>query len=89
MDKKMNLYSIKDEASGDFAPPFAAVNDLVAVRSVRQQFDKVPDYVQADFFLYFLGTFDVNMGTIEVMTPKKIPVLMKPLSASDVKKKGV
>lgn len=58
----MNLYSIKDLLSSEFAPPFQAQNDLVALRVARQMFRNVPFETVKDFRLYSVGVFDDKTG---------------------------
>ncbi len=67
---KMFVYSVKDNASGTFLPPFTAYSDTVAKRDFKCQYDdavrNVPSSSLAmfpgDFDLYLLGTFDNESG---------------------------
>lgn len=58
----MNLYSVKDDLSGDFGPVMEAKNDAVAVRATRQMLSKYPS--AQDMRLFKVGEFNPDTGII-------------------------
>lgn len=61
----MNLYTIRDDKTEGYLPPFCAVNHAVAVRMVMDTtndelslFSKHPQ----DFELFFVGVFEETTG---------------------------
>lgn len=73
---KKQLYSIKDDLSFDFEPPFAAVTDVACLRMVSSQiqseinsfnrgtveYDPKPQHSTRS--LYYVGSFDTDTGAI-------------------------
>nr|WAE43343.1 MAG: hypothetical protein [Microviridae sp.] len=67
----VRLYTIMDRVAEDSAPPFAAVNDGVAVRQFR---NLIREMVPAEYALYYLGEyntvvmrFDISSTPVEVV----------------------
>lgn len=69
----MKLYSIYDSASQEHMPPFAAKNDLIAMRMCHTIIKSQPDILH-ELTLTYLGDFDIETGTIysEVMQLKPL-----------------
>ena len=60
---KYNLYSIYDSVAEDFGPIFQAKNYDVALRYVAEMI--MSHHVKlSEYFLYYLGTFDSDSGSI-------------------------
>lgn len=62
------IYAVKDLLAGEFAPPFMAHNDAVAIRMVQSMLAKVPVHMQKDFVCYAVAEFDEKTGHIEGST---------------------
>lgn len=69
------VYAVKDIKSGLFASPHHLTSDGVAIRSFsmacenkESQINKFPE----DYSLYHLGTFNIETGLLEAVTPKQI-----------------
>lgn len=74
------IYSVRDNLSEEYAPPFVSKNDAVAVRQYRDliRSQKLnPD----EFGLYFLGTYETEFGVIESLLPTLV-------NNSDIDEKG-
>lgn len=72
---KLNIYSVRDEASETFGTPFFSPSDNVAVRSFRMLCDDPSSTVHAfpaDFALYCLGDYADNTGVITPVVPTLI-----------------
>lgn len=64
---KKNLYSVYDCVSCLFDTPFSAVNHLSAIRAFRDTAMHPDSFISqhpSDFELYFLGTFDAEVGSL-------------------------
>lgn len=59
----MNLYSVKDELADVYSSLFEAVNDAVAIRSVRAGLARSPS--ARDSKLYHIGEFDTQTGNLK------------------------
>lgn len=60
----MKLYSVYDKTAKEFAQPFVAVNDDVAVRNFRDSCSRLSDLVVQDLWLYYVGYFDEKDGEL-------------------------
>lgn len=64
---KVRVYSIYDEKSLTFAPPFIASTDGVAMRMLKELVDDNNNMVgrhPSDFRLYCIGIFDDQRGLV-------------------------
>jgi hypothetical protein len=59
-----NLYSIFDTVASEYAPPFVAINNGVAMRAFKRELGDLPDHVRKDYVLYRIGTFESETGEI-------------------------
>lgn len=57
-----NIYSIRDNLAGEFAPPFIANNDAVAIRIFAITLKGEPE--RQDFDLHGIGSMDEFAGCI-------------------------
>lgn len=64
------IYSIKDTVAQEFGPIFQAKNDDVALRNFHSALLKVPN--PEEYELYYLGTFDVDTGSLYGGIPNKV-----------------
>lgn len=65
---KRSMYSLLDEKSLVYSPPVLFDNDEVAVRALRREAQEPNTMLSTnpeDFRLYYVGTFNDAMGTIE------------------------
>jgi len=66
---ELKLYTVKDNVSDEFAPPFAAKNDPVAIRQFK---GLIKNLNPEDYDIYFLGKYDTDTGIIEMCLPEKL-----------------
>lgn len=63
----MNLYSVKDNVTGEFGPVIVMVNDATFIRFVENDARNKSSLISMnpkDMSIYKLGTFDENTGVI-------------------------
>lgn len=75
----LNMYTIKDELSGDSNAPIPQANDDVAIRTFYQSL-KLNETV-VDYNLYFVGTYDGETMLFDPCQPPRM------IDTNDVKKK--
>lgn len=66
------VYAIYDSAAHVFTSPTIDISDASAVRSFQQAISNagsVLNFKPDDFSLYQIGTFDVETGELEPLTP--------------------
>lgn len=66
------VYAIYDSAAHVFTAPTIDISDASAVRSFQQAIansGSVMNFKPDDFSLYQVGTFDVETGELEPLTP--------------------
>ena len=83
---KYGLYSIFDSAAGVFTAPTIDISDASAVRSFQQAIanpSSIMNFKPSDFFLYQVGTFDVETGYVDTLVP---PTRLYVSSDSDIPK---
>lgn len=80
---KLKLYAIYDRCAMQFQPPFAAVNDQVAIRMFATNC-KQPgvDSIAGDLDLYFVGDIDYHTGELTPADGK--PVFLHRIAESEV-----
>lgn len=62
---KMRLYCVLDRVAGEASPPFAAINDGVALREYRALLQQVAPVDHDAYCLYLVGECDT--ATMEVI----------------------
>lgn len=67
----LNMYNVKDRVSDEFAPPYVAKNDAVALRQFNHL---ISNLNPQDYELYCIGKYDTDTGLITVTLPEKINV---------------
>lgn len=69
-----NIYTVKDEMTGNFLNPTTIKTDQEAIRMFKYQINNTAIWTDnpEDFSLYKVGTFDDETGTIIGITPEKI-----------------
>lgn len=67
----LQMYNVKDKISEEFAPPFVAKNDAVALRQFNHLINNLNPQ---DYSLYHIGQYDSDTGLITVTLPEKICV---------------
>lgn len=67
----LQMYNVKDKVSEEFAPPFVAKNDAVALRQFNNLINNLNPQ---DYSLYHIGQYDSDTGLITVTLPEKIGV---------------
>lgn len=60
----MKLYSVYDETAKEFAQPFVAVNDDVAIRNFRYSCSRLSEFIVADLVLWLIGEFNEVDGSL-------------------------
>lgn len=68
---KYQLFSIRDNLSEEYAPPFMAKNESIAKRQYNN-FIREQKLDKNDFGLYLLGEYDTDLGVIE----SELPILI-------------
>lgn len=89
---KMLHYALLDIKSGEFEPPFRAINDvdaqrgiLLGIRSGKPMFAQFPE----DYALYFVGHFDTVEGTlVSSGKPRHVVNVSSLVIAANVQQKG-
>lgn len=69
----MEMYSIQDQKSGEFTPPFVSPNNATAMRSFESTARNASGDLQThpeDFALWHIGSFDQFEGTVKAV-PRK------------------
>lgn len=70
------LFSIFDNKTNAFAPPFIHTNEATAIRAIQGTIQERPQDMMSknpqDFELYYMGTFDDNNGKYQVVNPKSV-----------------
>ena len=72
---KLFLYSVLDTTAESFATPFLVINDGLAKRSFRALCSDPMSMVAkspADFYLYKIGVFETDNGTLDPIIPSSI-----------------
>lgn len=64
-----NLYNVMDKVAEEYAPPFVAKNDAVALRQFNQM---IKNLNVNDYDLNFIGKYDTDTGLITVSLPEKL-----------------
>lgn len=84
----MNIYSIKDNETGEYSPPFNHENDTLATRHTKSSMKMglLADYPPA-YALWYIGEFDKTTGKINQNLSPHIVVELNDLV--DVIDKGV
>ena len=67
-----NFYTIFDKVANEYAPVFQAVNDGVALRSVKKILSDVDD--ASDYQVFRVGTFDSGSGFVDGCSPIEVTV---------------
>lgn len=70
-----NMYSIKDTVAEEFAPPFVANTDGVAVRMFSNALKG--NLYPKDYELYCIGSFDVSLGCVASSVLRKLDVVLE------------
>ena len=83
----LKLYAIYDRCAMQFQPPFAAVNDAVAIRMFATNC-KHPEVsaIAGDLDLYYVGEIDYSTGEITPAEGK--PVFLHRLTLQEVNDNG-
>lgn len=71
----MNLYSVYDEVAQTFNVPFSEVNHNSAMRAFGMACSDPQTILSkhaGDYYLYFLGEFDVHSGEIATVLPERL-----------------
>lgn len=70
----VNLYSVRDLASGTFNQPWCDMKDEVAIRGFSQAVNNndIMGFRPADFQLFQIGTLDLDKGELVPMLPNLI-----------------
>jgi hypothetical protein len=67
------LYSIYDRVAEEYSMPIACKNDGTAFRMFRNQMEKVPGYVEEEYWLMKVGEWDKSKGKVtEIRKPIRI-----------------
>lgn len=77
----LKMYCVEDKVAESFSPPFTAVNDAVATRSVLGQLRHNPN--KEDYALYYVGDF--NCDNCNIAPSKDKRELIIPNLPSEVK----
>ncbi|WNK13841.1 MAG: nonstructural protein [Microvirus sp.] len=86
---KILMYSIFDNASAIFNPPFFAMNDAVATRSfLRLCLDENSSiyHSPADYNLHCVGEFHDDTGSVISYTPRLVVTAVRVLAAYPTEK---
>lgn len=71
------IYSIRDVAAGVFTAPTIDITDESALRAFSQAVNNagsMMNFAPSDFFLYRIGTLDVESGQIDPISPPSMIV---------------
>lgn len=69
----VNLYSIYDKSSEEYAPLFEAVNNKVALRSFKLSFlTQVPEIIHNDYLLFKVGSRDIKTNKIDISRMEEV-----------------
>ncbi len=74
---KYGIYSIRDAAANVFTAPTIDLTDESATRSFSQAINNsgsMMNFVPSDFYLYRIGTLDIESGQIEPIIPPSMLV---------------
>jgi hypothetical protein len=83
------LYSVRDDKAGDFNIPFAAENEIIAVRitgmMANSKSGQIAGYPE-DFSLYRIGSFNPKSGQVETVPPVYITACVNLVKRQEVQK---
>jgi hypothetical protein len=85
---KMVIVSIMDTAAGAYGRPAFVASEGVAVRQFQDEVNRASEDNQLykhpdDFQLYYLGTFDDNSGTMDLLGSPKLIARAKDIMIRD------
>lgn len=76
---KLEIFAVRDRATDQFGNPMFLISSGQAIRSFTDEVNRADKDNQIynhpdDFDLYYLGSFDTNVGSFDVNVPRMVIV---------------